>query len=398
MENKENLNTAQPQPPEQQPAQPPAPPVEERRPLRVYTPLMEERFQPLVSLYAQKAGLGEDLQAAALQLASLLQEVGMDPWEDPDRLQDLAQAIGSMNTPEAGRLADELLSRAGERLVERNEMAQAIKEMKPLLAQAQAMRLIERIMAGGGNSGSSPELQQIASRLEALERRLEEKEKFEPLRQEIQALHKRLEEVTSQQTKQLPPEVQQVITGISETMKALEQKLSADPFKTVESVLGIVDKISEKVPKGGATQADIELAKLKADLERQLEKDRKDWELELEKMRQAREQLQALSRLGDTAITHVASPLAQAFASGYTQAKQGKQVDLSKLSTEDLERMRRQAEQVLQRYAEARRQVEEELAKRKPPAPPPQEKPPEVKVEQRAEAGNNPVPNPPPSG
>jgi tetratricopeptide (TPR) repeat protein len=359
---------------------------------------MEERFEPLVRLYAQKAGLGEDLQTAAIHLASLLQEVGMDPWEDPGKLQQLAEAIGSLGTPESGRLADELLARAGEKMIGfgESDLGRAIKEIRPLMSLVMAMRLLERMM--GGNSSNNPELQQLLSRLESrlenLEKRFEERDRLEPLRQEIQDLRKRLEEAAQPKQPQLPQEVQQVISSLSDALKSLEQKLSVDPFKTVESVLNLVDKL----PKGGATQTDIELAKLKADIQRQLENDRKNWELQLEKMREAREQLQALSRLGDLAITHIGSPLAQAFASGYAQAKQGGQVDLSRLSDQDLHKMRERAEQVIQRYAEAKKQIEQELERRKPKPQPVQETPqkPEVKVE--PQASDNPVPNPPPSG
>jgi len=366
-------------------------PEPQQKPLRVETPLMAPPFEPLVRLYASKAGLGDDLQTAAIQLASLFQQIGIDPYEDPQRLQELARSLESLGTTSSQRLADELVARAGERLISSDYMERALKTLTPVVAQIQAFKLIERILGGDRNPD-----EQILRRMEELERRLQQKEIIEPLQRELEELRKQVqapkEEHGTKIYDVLSNLLNNLITQTQERLSKLESTPKEDPY---EKFLGLLTKLSELGVFGrGATQADVEVEKIRKEIanmkmehDRQLEKDRREWQLQLEKLREARDNIRSLASLGEKAITSIGAPLASSFAEGVRVAGRGR-IDLTKLSTEELRRARERAEQIISSYMDAKKQIEQELASREKM---------EVK-ELESPAGSHTEGNPAPSG
>lgn len=67
--------------------------VEEKPITKVEVPLGEEVFEPIIKRFAAERGLGEDYTSAALRLAKLLRNAGMDPYESIKTVSEYADKI-----------------------------------------------------------------------------------------------------------------------------------------------------------------------------------------------------------------------------------------------------------------------------------------------------------------
>lgn len=350
----------------------------------VTTPLMSPEFSPLVQLYAKKMGLGEDQTAAAIQLTQLLANIGLNPYEDPEGVMELVNSLQSLpQTPSVVRMTDSLsagiASKLGERYLggaPKSEVAMMVEAMRPFMTMAGAIKLAGTFFGGEGNA--NPKLEE---RIERLEKQSEIDRAVTPLKEDLKEVKEALKAGKPEEGA-LSRLYETLDNALARTEKMQEERMASaqkrmeeisktDPIKIVSDAIESIRKITG--PPGQRTQIDIELAKVNKEVQqigmeqrRQLEKDRKDFQIQLEEIRDSRARLREMGQTIREGITEIGSPIAQAFAGGIQEGRRKRQEGpaIRKLSEEQLAELRQKAEAQRKIFEEAERKIDEERARR----------------------------------